>query len=127
MSNNDRPMLQAMDACDSGRHKLEPRYDFAKVGDIVKRTYVCEVCPICGHQVLAPFTAQQQLEAGVVDAEEVREAMRLVGITGYQAVTLEQALAVVVAHVDEVASDSKERTSEAPRAGDGPSGVTGKA
>lgn len=114
---SDRSMIQFLDACDSGRHEFQPRYDFAKIEAIVKRTYVCDVCRICGHQVPAPFTAQQQLEAGVVDAEEVREAMGLVGVTGYLGVTLEQALAVVVAHRNEDATDSKERTSEAPKGG----------
>jgi hypothetical protein len=115
MSNNDRPMLQAMDACDSGRHKLEPRYNFAKEGTTSIKFHICDVCVICGHQVLAPFTVQQQLNAGVVTQEEVRDAMRLRGMVGHSGVTLEQALAVVVERGLVPSADSKECTGEAPK------------
>lgn len=113
---SDRPMIQVLDPCDSGRHKLESRYDFAKVGNIVKRTYVCDVCRICGHQVSAPFTVQQQLEAGVVDAEEVREAMAMAQNAGPH-VTLELALRVLVSNRGQAAHESKERTGDAPNGG----------
>lgn len=111
---SDRQMIQILDACDSGRHEFQPRYDFAKVEAVVKRTYVCDVCRICGHQVLAPFTVQQQLDAGVVDAEEVREAMEMIGVTRNPNIPLELALAIVVARRVTDAAESKERTGEAP-------------
>lgn len=120
---SDRPMIQVMDPCECGRHEFQPRYNFAKEGNVVVRIYLCDVCRICGHQVLAPFTVQQQLDAGVVDAEEVREAMVMAANVAPH-VTLELALRVLVARRDEAAADSKERTGEAPNDVERPSGAT---
>lgn len=86
-----------MSKCDCGCHDLKPRYDFEKVGSIVKRSYVCEVCSICGYHVTRPFTVQQLLDAGVVKAEEVREAMGMAVDSGNPDITMEMALAVLVA------------------------------
>ena len=86
----------SMSECECGRHDLKPRYDFEKVGSIVKRTYVCEVCTICGYQVVRPLTTQHLLDAGVVDAEEVREAMTMAVECGNPHVTTEMALGVLI-------------------------------
>lgn len=82
--------------CELGRHELKPRFDFAKVGEVVKRTYICEVCTICGHQVPRPLTMKDRIDAGVVTPDEIREAMRMAVVAGFPA-TEEVALQLIVA------------------------------
>jgi hypothetical protein len=78
----DRPQLVVMHDCERGRHKLEPRFDFAKVGDVVKRTYVCEVCTLCGHQIQRPATVMDQYEAGLLTEAEAKRRLLLLGNAG---------------------------------------------
>lgn len=69
------PMV--MDACDSGRHKLEARYDTQLVGDVVTRKkYVCDICTSCGHTVSRPVSLMDQLETGICTVEQMREFLK---------------------------------------------------
>lgn len=68
--------IQVMTACEAGNHKLEARHDFSKVGDVVKRTYICDVCVVCGHTVPRPLTVRDQLELGICTADDVRRFIR---------------------------------------------------
>ena len=73
----ERGQIQVLSACDSGRHKLEPRHDFERVGAAVKRTYLCDVCVICGHQVPRPVNLGMLIETGIVSRDEVRSALTI--------------------------------------------------
>lgn len=64
--------IQVMTACETGNHKLEARHDFAKVGSEVMRTYICDVCVVCGHTVPRPLTVRDQLELGICTIEDVQ-------------------------------------------------------
>lgn len=136
----DRPMITVIDDCDRDRHKLEPRYDFEKVGDVVQRTYLCDVCSICGHRIGRPFGLQEQLDHGVVTKDEVRAAMAVLADTRLGEEHLPEALAQIVLAQIEAASQGgnagetgrlpairNKRTTGRPNASNRPSSVTGKA
>lgn len=55
--------------------ELRPRYDSARVGDVWRRSYVCDVCKVCGYQVQRPFTIHEQLEAGIITGEEAKRLL----------------------------------------------------
>ena len=67
-------VMEIIDACERGRHELQPRYDTHRVGEVAQRKYVCDVCRICGHQVARPLTVADQIEMDIVTPEEVRAA-----------------------------------------------------
>lgn len=60
----------------NGIHELKPRFDFERIGEVVKRTYVCEVCEVCGHVVPRVLSIKDQIELGLVTSDEVREFLR---------------------------------------------------
>lgn len=66
----ERQVIQVVDDCDRNRHKLEPRYDSHRVGDVFQKTYVGDVCVRCGHVVPRMLTLKERLEAGLMTSGE---------------------------------------------------------
>lgn len=82
-----RQPMQIMTACDQNRHKLEPRYDTHRLGEVFQRVYVCDVCCRCGHMVPRPMTTAAALEAGLIGDDEAR-ALWLAGLSAEEVAVL---------------------------------------
>lgn len=73
--------VRVVTPCECGQHRLEARYDFKKVGDVVTRTYLMDLCAVCGHKVPRTMSLKDQLECGIVTPDEVRsEDKRVVAL-----------------------------------------------
>lgn len=68
-------VVEALGCLDGGVHKFEARYDFKKVGPLVHRSYLRDVCVRCGSTIERQPSALQLFEAGLIDQHEARKQL----------------------------------------------------
>jgi hypothetical protein len=79
LKSGPRGNVQSLTACETGQHKLRPRWDTDRVGEIMQRKYVCDICQSCGFVVPRPMSLLDRVNAGVTSIEDAQRELRDLG------------------------------------------------